>query len=66
MQIYTPPSQLVQAASSISQGVRVSNRDLPKLPALMQNALGSPAAGVKLERSRASRESRLGLAGYRV
>ena len=63
MQIYTPPSQLVQATSSISQGVRVSNRDLPKLPALMQNAFGSLTTGVKLESSRASRESRLGLAG---
>src|SRR5229473_5102452 len=27
--------------------VRISNRDLPNLPALMQNAFGSPATGVK-------------------
>ena len=31
----------------ISKGVRMSNRDLPNLPALVQNAFGSPAAGVR-------------------
>jgi len=41
----------------------MSNHDLPKLSALMQNAFGSPTIGVKLESSGTNRESRVGLAG---
>jgi len=52
MQIYTPPSFLVQAALQFRKGVRMPNRDLPKPPALKQNAFGSAATGVKSESSR--------------
>jgi len=47
IEIYTPPSPLVQAAAQFRKSVRISNRDLPNLPALMQYAFGSPAKGVK-------------------
>ncbi len=57
------PRRSFKTPPQFRKGAGMSNRDLPKLPALMQNAFGSLTTGVKLESSRASRESRLGLAG---
>jgi hypothetical protein len=36
IEIYTPPSPLVQAAAQFRKSVRIWNRDLPNLPALLQ------------------------------
>jgi len=40
IEIYTPPSPLVQAAAQFRKSVRIWNRDLPNLPALLRMAFG--------------------------
>ena len=49
--IYTTLMPRSSRPPQFRKGVRVLNRNLPNLPALMQNAFGSPATGVKLESS---------------
>ena len=63
MQIYTPPSPLVQRPPTILWSVEHVECEPANLPTLTQNVLGSAATSVKSESPRASRESRLGLAG---